>query len=162
MAASPLSVAAVCRDGVALVSLHFGLEELDDDDYAVGDSIAAAAAAADNDDAAKITTSDNINVAKLDDKSSHHTADVVKEKEWKWYNGDIGKYYDKLEQDEHSKRDPHRMQFIDVSVPSTQHLSIMNWSGRRYMSSSWASLHRLRTMCPPRQINFVYLMLAVD
>lgn len=50
MAASPLSVAAVCRDGVALVSLHFGLEELDDDDYAVGDSIAAAAAAADNDD----------------------------------------------------------------------------------------------------------------
>lgn len=32
VSASPLSVAAVCGDGIALVSLHFGLEKISDDD----------------------------------------------------------------------------------------------------------------------------------
>lgn len=31
------------------------------------------------------------------------------EKDWTWYDGDINKYYNKLEQDEHAKRDPSRI-----------------------------------------------------
>mmetsp|Transcript_24578 Transcript_24578/g.52964 ORF Transcript_24578/g.52964 Transcript_24578/m.52964 type:complete len:747 (-) Transcript_24578:1197-3437(-) len=31
------------------------------------------------------------------------------EKDWKWYDGDLNEYYNKLERDEHAKRDPNKI-----------------------------------------------------
>ena len=40
--------------------------------------------------------------------------DVDDEKDWKFYDGDLNEYYNKLERDEHAKRDPNKITLYAV------------------------------------------------
>ena len=42
-------------------------------------------------------------------KSNDSSTANEKEQDWKWYDGNLNEYYNKLERDEHSKRDPNKI-----------------------------------------------------
>jgi len=54
----------------------------------------------------KDVQSSKLPINTTEEKGEPSTTDEVDDKEWKWFGGDIGAYYDKLEADEHEKRDP--------------------------------------------------------